>query len=82
MLRVAAGDEDAFNYLAGKYHRAMIHFLFRMVRNQAVAEELAQEVFSSRLSLQGELPGGGQVHHLALPHRHQPGGEPRARHET
>jgi RNA polymerase sigma-70 factor (ECF subfamily) len=45
MLRVAAGDESAFNYLAGKYHRAMISFLFRMVRNQAVAEELAQEVF-------------------------------------
>jgi RNA polymerase sigma-70 factor (ECF subfamily) len=45
MLRVAAGDEDSFNYLAGKYHRPMIHFLFRMVRNQAVAEELAQEVF-------------------------------------
>lgn len=45
MLRVAAGDEASFNYLVGKYHRAMIHFLFRMVRNQAVAEELAQEVF-------------------------------------
>ena len=45
MLRVAAGDEGSFNYLAQKYHRAMIHFLFRMVRNQAVAEELAQEVF-------------------------------------
>src|ERR1017187_7329672 len=45
MLRVAAGDEDGFNYLAAKYHRAMIHFLFRMVRNQAIAEELAQEVF-------------------------------------
>jgi len=45
MLRVAAGDEGGFNYLVGKYHRAMIHFLFRMVRNQAVAEELAQEVF-------------------------------------
>jgi RNA polymerase sigma-70 factor (ECF subfamily) len=45
MLRVAAGDEDGFNYLVRKYHRAMIHFLFRMVRNQAVAEELAQEVF-------------------------------------
>jgi len=45
MLRVAAGDEACFNYLARKYHRAMIHFLFRMVRNQAVAEELAQEVF-------------------------------------
>ena len=45
MLRAAAGDESAFNYLAGKYHRPIIHFLFRMVRNQAVAEELAQDVF-------------------------------------
>jgi len=45
MLRVAAGDETGFNYLVEKYHRAMIHFLFRMVHNQAVAEELAQEVF-------------------------------------
>jgi len=45
MLRVAAGDESGFNYLVEKHHRAMIHFLFRMVRNQAIAEELAQEVF-------------------------------------
>ena len=45
MLRVAAGDESGFNYLVEKYHRAMIHFLFRMVRNQAIAEELAQDVF-------------------------------------
>jgi RNA polymerase sigma-70 factor (ECF subfamily) len=45
MLRVAAGDETGFNYLVEKYHRAMIHFLFRMVHNQAIAEELAQEVF-------------------------------------
>ena len=45
MLRVAAGDEAGFDFLARKYHRAMIHFLFRMVHNQEVAEELAQEVF-------------------------------------
>ncbi len=45
MLRVAAGDESGFNYLVEKHYRAMIHFLFRMVHNQAVAEELAQEVF-------------------------------------
>jgi RNA polymerase sigma-70 factor (ECF subfamily) len=45
MLRVAQGDEESFNFLVRKYHRAMIHFLFRMVRNQAVAEEMAQEVF-------------------------------------
>jgi len=45
MLRVAAGEESGFNYLVEKYHRAMVHFLFRMVHTQAVAEELAQEVF-------------------------------------
>ena len=45
MLRVAAGDEAAFNYLVEKYHRAMINFLYRMAHNQAVAEELAQDVF-------------------------------------
>jgi RNA polymerase sigma-70 factor, ECF subfamily len=45
MLRVAEGDEASFNYLAQKYHRPMIHFLYRMVNNQAIAEELAQEVF-------------------------------------
>lgn len=45
MLRVAAGDEAGFNYLVEKYHRPMIHFLYRMVHNQSVAEELTQEVF-------------------------------------
>jgi RNA polymerase sigma-70 factor (ECF subfamily) len=45
MLRVAVGDESGLSYLVEKYHRPMIHFLFRMVQNQAIAEELAQEVF-------------------------------------
>jgi RNA polymerase sigma-70 factor (ECF subfamily) len=45
MLRVAAGDEAGYSYLVEKYHRQMIHFLLRMVHNQAVAEEMAQEVF-------------------------------------
>ena len=45
MLRAAAGDEAAFNSLVIKYHRPIIHFLYRMVHNQAVAEEMAQEVF-------------------------------------
>jgi RNA polymerase sigma-70 factor, ECF subfamily len=45
MLRVAAGDEAGFNYLVERYHRPMISFLYRMVHSQAVAEELAQEVF-------------------------------------
>ncbi len=45
MLAVAAGDEAGYTYLVRKYHRQIIHFLFRMVHNEAVAEELAQEVF-------------------------------------
>ena len=45
MLRVAAGDDSGFNYLVEKYHRSMVNFLYRMVHNQSVAEELAQEVF-------------------------------------
>ena len=35
----------AFDVLLNKYRKPIIHFMFRMVRNQAVAEELAQEVF-------------------------------------
>ena len=45
MLAVAAGDEAGYSYLVSKYHRQIIHFLYRMVHNEAVAEELAQEVF-------------------------------------
>jgi len=45
MLRVAAGDDIAFDYLVDKYRRPMISFMYRMTHNQAVAEELAQEVF-------------------------------------
>jgi RNA polymerase sigma-70 factor, ECF subfamily len=45
MLRVATGDDSAFNYLVEKYRRPMISFMYRMTHNQAVAEELAQEVF-------------------------------------
>jgi RNA polymerase sigma-70 factor, ECF subfamily len=45
MLRVAAGDEAGFSLLVEKYRRQMVHYMFRMVHNQAIAEELAQEVF-------------------------------------
>jgi len=45
MLRVKAGDEAAFDYLVQKYRRAMVGFMYRMVRNSAAAEDLAQDVF-------------------------------------
>ncbi len=45
MLRVKAGDDAAFDYLVQKYRRPIIGFMYRMSRNTATAEELAQEVF-------------------------------------
>ncbi len=45
MLRVKAGDDSAFDYLVKKYRRPMIGFMYRMARNTAAAEDLAQEVF-------------------------------------
>lgn len=45
MLRLQAGDTDAFSVLVEKYRGPVIHFLYRMVHEPALAEELAQEVF-------------------------------------
>jgi RNA polymerase sigma-70 factor (ECF subfamily) len=45
MLRVRAGDETSFALLLERHRGQVIHFLFRMVQNPAVSEELAQEVF-------------------------------------
>jgi RNA polymerase sigma-70 factor, ECF subfamily len=45
MLRVKAGDQSAFDFLVAKYRRPMMSFMYRMARNAAVAEDLAQEVF-------------------------------------
>lgn len=45
MLELKAGNMQAFDVLLGKYRKPIVHFMFRMVHNQAVAEELAQEVF-------------------------------------
>ncbi len=45
MLRVKTGDQPAFDYLVQKYRRPMVSFMYRMARNSAAAEDLAQEVF-------------------------------------
>jgi RNA polymerase sigma-70 factor (ECF subfamily) len=45
MLELKAGNMAAFDILLAKYRKPIVHFMFRMVHNQAVAEELAQEVF-------------------------------------
>ncbi len=45
MLRVREGCAASFGQLLERHRGPVIHFLYRMVQNQAVAEELAQEVF-------------------------------------
>ena len=45
MLDVKAGDEASFDLLLRKYRLPLVNFLFRMVRDAATAEDLAQEVF-------------------------------------
>lgn len=45
MLRVKDGDGASFGVLLDKHRQSVVHFLFRMVQNYGVAEELAQEVF-------------------------------------
>ena len=45
MLRVREGDAASFALLLERHRAPVIRFLYRMVQNQAVAEELAQEAF-------------------------------------
>lgn len=45
MLRLRDGDAESFALLLERHRSPVIHFLYRMVQDQAVAEELAQEVF-------------------------------------
>jgi RNA polymerase sigma-70 factor (ECF subfamily) len=45
MLELRAGNMSGFDFLIQKYRRPISNFMYRMVHNQAIAEELAQEVF-------------------------------------
>src|SRR5581483_8572978 len=45
MLRVREGDQSSFGLLLEQHRASVNRFLYRMVQNQAVAEELGQEVF-------------------------------------
>lgn len=45
MLRVRDGCTVSFQMLLERHRGPVVHFMYRMVQNQAVAEELAQDVF-------------------------------------
>src|SRR5579872_7373336 len=45
MLQVSAGDEPSFGVLLERNRANVVRHLYRLVRNRAIAEELAQDVF-------------------------------------
>ena len=45
LRRTAEGDDAAFNILVERYQRTLLNFLYRMVRDGEVAEDLLQETF-------------------------------------
>jgi RNA polymerase sigma-70 factor, ECF subfamily len=45
MLAHGAGSEAAFDELVRRHQRGVLNFVYRMVQNRQIAEELTQEVF-------------------------------------
>jgi RNA polymerase sigma-70 factor, ECF subfamily len=45
MLRVRQGDAESFDELLRRYRTPLVKYFCRMVRDQALAEDLAQEAF-------------------------------------
>src|SRR5947208_2839148 len=45
MLRVRRGDAESFEVLLTRYRTPLLNYIWRMVRDQTLAEDLAQEVF-------------------------------------
>ena len=43
--RIHNGDSEAFGLLVSRYHRNLLNFIFRLVGDKAVVEDLGQEVF-------------------------------------
>jgi len=43
--RVQEGDAEAFSLLVEKYHRGILNFIFRLVGDEKIVEDLGQDVF-------------------------------------
>lgn len=47
MLRVRSGDGESFDELLRRHRMPLLNYFYRMLRDHALAEDLAQEVFLS-----------------------------------
>lgn len=45
--RVQNGDVESFSLLVEKYHRRLLNFIYRLVADERVVEDIGQEVFMS-----------------------------------
>ena len=45
MMRVKAGDDEAFNTLMRRHEKAVVNLVYRFTSNREIAGDLAQEVF-------------------------------------
>lgn len=45
--RVQSGDSEAFSLLVEKYHRHLLNFIYRIIGDEKIVEDIGQEVFLS-----------------------------------
>jgi len=45
--RIKAGDAEAYSLLVEKYHRQLLTFIFRLVGDREIVEDLGQDIFFS-----------------------------------
>jgi RNA polymerase sigma-70 factor, ECF subfamily len=45
--RIKHGETEAYGVLVRKYHRHLLNFIFRIVQDQSIVEDIGQEVFIS-----------------------------------
>jgi len=45
LKRVQAGDTESFSLIVEKYHKQLLNFIFRLIRDEQIVEDLGQEIF-------------------------------------
>jgi RNA polymerase sigma-70 factor, ECF subfamily len=45
--RIKRGETEAYEVLVRKYHRHLLNFIFRIVRDESIVEDIGQDVFIS-----------------------------------
>ncbi|MBL4604799.1 MAG: RNA polymerase sigma factor [Flavobacteriaceae bacterium] len=58
MLNVSMGDLDQLRHLFNRYHLRIYNFFQKMIRNQAVSEDLTQDVFAKVIRYKGSYKQG------------------------